>query len=162
MVFLPAQFGVGNSAIFLITLFDVVEQGTFGHGVVGAELHSALKHQVLQIVSQSGGFGRVVLTTRSDGDKCLNARFLLIDRQVNFQAVVEGVDARLHQVAGHGLVLVIFSRCAHSEQQQANSKNVFNILHFLICCLSKLLPPQGEGRGGALNSHNPPHGRAAG
>ena len=47
MVFLPAQFGVGNSAIFLIALFDVVEQGAFGHGVVGAELHSALKHQVL-------------------------------------------------------------------------------------------------------------------
>ena len=107
MVLLPTQLRVFDGAVFLIAFFDIAEQGSFGHGVVGAELHRTLEHQVLQIVSQSGGFGRIVLATCSDGDVGLDAWFLLIDRQIHFQTVVEGIDTRLHQVARYGLILII-------------------------------------------------------
>ena len=60
MIELFAQFGVGHFAVLLVACLNVVEQWHFGCIVAGAELLCALKHQVLKIVCQTGGFGRVV------------------------------------------------------------------------------------------------------
>ena len=78
MVFLLAGLGIRQSAVFLVALFDLVEQGCFGSHVVRAEMGSALKHQVLQIVRQTGGLCRIVLRTCTHGDIGLNARTLRV------------------------------------------------------------------------------------
>ena len=53
VVFLLAQFGVFDEAVFLVSLLYLVEQRSLSLGVVSAELLGALEHQVLQIVSQT-------------------------------------------------------------------------------------------------------------
>ena len=48
---LLALGGVGDLAVLLIAGLNLVEIGSFFHGVAGAELLCALKHKVLKIVS---------------------------------------------------------------------------------------------------------------
>ena len=51
MIELLALGGVGDLAVLLIAGLNLVEIGSFFHGVAGAELLCALKHKVLKIVS---------------------------------------------------------------------------------------------------------------
>ena len=120
VVFLLAKFGVFDEAVFLVAAGNLVEQRFLGLGIVGAELLGTLKHQVLQIVSQTGGLGGVVLGTRAHGDVGLDARLLLVDGQIHFQSVVESVDAALHGIACNRLILVVFCTHAHSEHQECH------------------------------------------
>ena len=53
MIGLLTSLGIGELAISLITLFDLVEQRSLGSIVIGTELFCALEHQMLQIVSQT-------------------------------------------------------------------------------------------------------------
>ena len=122
MVLLLAGLGIRQSAVFLVALFDLVEQRCFGSHVVRAEMGGALKHQVLQIVRQTGGLCRIVLRTCTHGDIGLNTRTLRVHREIHLQTVVEGIDARLHQVARHRRILIILCLDAHPEHHRTNSQ----------------------------------------
>ena len=60
MVDSPALNGIGLGAIYLIQLFNLVEDGSLGGIVSSAELLAALEHQVFEIVCESGIVGRIV------------------------------------------------------------------------------------------------------
>ena len=117
---------VGSLAIDLESLFDLVEQGLFSFVVHGAEVVGALEHQVFEVVGQTGGFGGVVLAAHAYGNVSLDARFVLVDGHVHFQAVVQRVDTRLERVVGNCLVAVLRLRTAtqaqgcQAEQRQAD------------------------------------------
>ena len=55
-----AQRGVGDLAVLLIASLNLVEIGCLFHWVAGAKLLGSLEHEVLQVVGESGGLGRVV------------------------------------------------------------------------------------------------------
>ena len=93
MVFLFAQCGVGDQAVLLVAFFNLVEQRCFGLWIVRAEEFCAFEHQMLQIVSQTGGLCRVVLGAGAHGHVGLDARSLLVHAEIHFQSVVECVDA---------------------------------------------------------------------
>ena len=115
MVSLAALCRVCHAAVLLVAVLDVVEIRLFLGVVDGAEFLCPLEHQVLQIVCESCCFGRVVAATGAHGDVGLDARLLVVYRQVDFQTVVEGVDAGVHRVTWHGLVLVVF--CLHANRE---------------------------------------------
>ena len=102
-----ALLRVGELAVGLVAGLDGVEQRLLCRIVRRAERCRALEHDVLQIVCQTGCLGRVVAASGAHGDVGLYARLLLVHRQIHFQAVVERVDACVHQVAADGLILVI-------------------------------------------------------
>ena len=93
VVLLSAQGFVGDGAVFLVPLFDVGKERSLCLGVGGSKLACALEHQVLEIVGQTRRFGRVVLRTRAYGNVRLYAGFLLVDGKVNFESVLQRVDA---------------------------------------------------------------------
>ena len=121
-----ALLGVGGLTIDLVKVGNLVEHGALGIDVLCAEVGGALEHQVLQIVAQAGGLGRVVLAAHADGDVSLDARSILVDGQIDLQAIVEGVDAGLHRVARYRFVGILLpTRCyqQHSSQQQRKTQN---------------------------------------
>ena len=56
-----ARLWVGKTAISLIASLDVGKQRSLGSGIGNTEMIGTLEHEVLQIVSKTCGFGRVVL-----------------------------------------------------------------------------------------------------
>ncbi len=80
MVYGRAGGGVGGMAIGFEQLFYPVQQGFFGGVVGGAELFGALEHKVFEVVSQTGGFGRVVLASDAHGDVGLDTGFVFVYR----------------------------------------------------------------------------------
>ena len=69
---------VGELAVSLVALLDLVEQGFLGLGIVGTKQECTLEHEVLQVVSQTGSFGGVILRPRTHGYISLNTRLLSI------------------------------------------------------------------------------------
>ena len=112
-----ALLRVGERAVVLVLSLDGVEQWLLCRIVGGSESLCPLKHQVLQIVSQPGGLGRVVAASGAHGDVGLYARLLVVDREVNRQAVVKFVYPRLHHVAVHRLILIVFAMDCHRHGQ---------------------------------------------
>ena len=120
-----ARLGVGQLAILLVALLDVVEKGCLLGGVGNAKLPRALEHDVFQVVSQACRLGRIVLRTRADGNVRLNARLLLVNTEVDLQSVLQRIDAGLGEVVLDLLVLVLFTRsqsqsyqgCCHKQLQ---------------------------------------------
>ena len=101
---------VGGLAVNLEETFDLVKH-RFLRGVVrSAELLRAFEHQVLEVVGQTGGLGRVVLSADADGDVGLDAGRLLIDAHVDLQSIRKGVDPRFHRIARYRFVLVLAAR----------------------------------------------------
>ena len=90
-------------AVDLEAALNVVQQGALGLIIGGAEALGALKHEVLKVVRQTRGFGRVVLAAALDGHVTLYVRLFVIDGQVHLQAVVQRVDAGLQRVACHAV-----------------------------------------------------------
>ena len=115
---LASLLGVGHLAVALVALLYLVEVGLLLGVVGGAKLLGSLKHKVLQIVSQTGGLGWVVARTGAHGDVGLDAWFLLVYTQIHFQTIVKRVDATLHGVALHGLVLVVLGDGLQRRGQQ--------------------------------------------
>ena len=112
---------VGHLAILLIALLNLVEQWRLFLGIDSTKLAGALKHQVLQIVSQTCCLSRVVLRTCAHGDIGLNARFLFVHAEIHLQSVVKGIDARLRHITHHSFILVLRAR-AQSEAHEGHSK----------------------------------------
>ena len=106
VVGLSASGRVGQLAVGLEALLNLVEQRSLGHGVGGAELLGALEHKVLEVVGQTGSLGWIVARTCLHSDVSLDARLVFIDAEVDFQSVLERVDARFHWVALDALVIV--------------------------------------------------------
>ena len=77
---------------------------------------------MLQIVCQTGRLGRVVLRTCTHSDVSLNARLLFVNREIDLQTVVEGIDARLHGVAVHTFV-VTAAIAGHQTTYNSHQKN---------------------------------------
>ena len=115
---LASLLGVGHLAVALVALLYLVEVGLLLGVVGGAKLLGSLKHKVLQIVSQTGGLGWVVARTGAHGDVGLDAWLLLVYTQIHFQTIVKRVDATLHGVALHGLVLVVLGDGLQCRGQQ--------------------------------------------
>ena len=107
VVGLLAGCGVRQLAVGLEALFDLIEQGSLGGAVAGAELLGTLEHQVFQVVGQTRGLGRIVARTGLHGDVCLDARFVLVDGEEDLQAVLQRVDTGLHGVALHGFIVLL-------------------------------------------------------
>ena len=105
-----ALLGIGGLAIDLEQLLDLVEERFLLRIVLGAELLGALEHQVFEIVGQAGRLLRVVLAADLHGDVCVDARLVLVDDHVDFQSVVQCVDAGARGVALDGLILVLAAR----------------------------------------------------
>ena len=117
VVSLLAGLGIGKLAISLIALFDLCQQRSLSLGVIRTKLFRALKHQVLQVVSQTCRFRRVILRTCTYSDECLDTRFLRVYREIYLQTVVECVDARLHLIARHCFILILLSLDTQPEHQ---------------------------------------------
>ena len=143
---LAALSRVGQLAIILVALLNVIQQGCFGLGVSDTELVSTLEHQMFQVVGQACSLGGVVLGTRAHGNVCLNARLFLVDTEVDFQSVVERVDARLRQVTLDFLILVLAAtRQEHSNAHDTGTgfhpcSRLHHLLH-LICFIVILRSP---------------------
>ena len=101
-----ASHRVGGDAVHFKELLDLVEQRLFGGIVGGTKLLGTLEHKVLEVVSQAGGFSRVVFTTYAHGDIGLDARFLVVFSHEHLQTVGKGVDFGLQRVALNGTILV--------------------------------------------------------
>ena len=115
MISLLAGLGVGKLTISLITLFNLCQQRSLCLGVIRTKLFRTLKHQVLQVVSQSCRFRRVILRTCTYSDERLDTRFLRVYREIYLQTVVEGIDARLHLIARHCFILIIIGLDTHPK-----------------------------------------------
>ena len=79
VISLLALCWVDEFAIRLVSASDLIEVRLLLLHVGGAEMGGALEHQMLQIVSQTGGLGRVVSRTCLHGDVSLQARLLLVN-----------------------------------------------------------------------------------
>ncbi len=121
MVCLLSLSRVGKFAVSLVSTLYVVEIRLLFLHVGGTELSRSLKHQVLQIVGKTSCFCRVVTATGAHGDVGLDARLLVVHRQVNLQTIVESVDAGVHRIARHCLILVVFCLNAQSEEGTAGN-----------------------------------------
>ena len=114
---------VRGLAVDFKLLLDLVEQGFLYFVVLRAEMAGAFEHQVLEVVCQSGGLGRVVLSTYAHGDVGLYARCLFVDGHVDLQPVVQRVDAGLQWVVVDCLVAVLRGttaqayRCQYGKQE---------------------------------------------
>ena len=125
-----ALFGIGGLAIDLEEFLDLVEERLFLRIVRRSELFRALEHQVFEIVGETGGLLRVVLAADLHGDVRVDARFVLVDNHVDFETVVQRIDAGLGRVVFDGFILVLVAGCnrqgkyCHEEQ----GKNAFHRL----------------------------------
>ena len=113
---------VGYGAIFFVALLNLIQQGSLSLGVCSAKLLCTLEHEVLQVVCQTSCLGRVVLRTCTHSDVSLNARLLFVNREIDLQTVVEGIDARLHGVAVHTFV-VTAAIAGHQTTYNSHQKN---------------------------------------
>ena len=119
---------LGNAAVDLEEHFYLVEQWFLGLVVGGAELRRALEHEVLEVVGQAGGLGRIVLAAHLHGDVGLDAGRFGIDAHVDLQSVVERIDAGGEGVALHGFVSVFLTRRTAERQQRDDQKTqIFHI-----------------------------------
>ena len=90
---------------------------------------------MLEVVCQAGRLGRVVLATHIDRYHGLDARFFVIDTQIDLEAVVQCIDACGGGVAGHGLILVL--RTCRRQGQHDGGGQIDDFLHrcaFLMVC----------------------------
>ena len=99
---------VALAAVHFVKRLNLVQLHFFPSPVLRSQLRGALEHHVLQVVRQAGGGRRVVLRAGAHGQIGLDARGILVVRQVNRQAVIELIDADAQRVAGHRLVAVFF------------------------------------------------------
>ena len=121
MVCLPALVWVGKSAVHLVTTLYIVEQRALLLIISGAKLLRTLKHQVLQIVSQSRCLCRIIARTGLHCDVSLYTRLLLVHTQIHRQSVVELIDAALHGVTFHHPVMILLGQ--HPSRQQEEEGN---------------------------------------
>ena len=112
MIGLLACNRVGQLAISFEAPLNLVKQRCLSHRVAGAEVCGALEHDMLQVVGQTRGLCRVVLSSSAHGNVRLDARLLLIHAQINLQAVLQRVDSRVQGIARNRLVLVLLRRYA--------------------------------------------------
>ena len=113
---------VGYGSVFFVALLYLVQQGGLCIGVCSAELLCTLEHEVLQVVCQTSCLGRVVLRACTHSDVSLNARLLFVNREIDLQTVVEGIDTRLHRVAVHTFV-VVAAITGHQTTYNSHQKN---------------------------------------
>ena len=97
---------VGCLAVNLVQCLYAVEHRLLGFVVLGAELWSALKHDVFQIVGKAGGLGWVILAASAHGNGGLDARLVVVHHQIHFKAVIQRVDSHVARVALHALIAV--------------------------------------------------------
>ena len=97
---------VCHGAIMLVTALYVIKVRLLLGCVRRTENIRSLKHKVLKVMCKTRCLGWIVARACAHGDVSLDARLLLVDRQINLQSVRQGVDACLHRVALHGLVVV--------------------------------------------------------
>ena len=108
-------------AINLEQLLNLVEQRLLGLVVLRTELLRTLEHQVLEVVSQTGCLGGVVLTTHANSDVGLDSGLLIADRHIYFQTVIERIDTGLSRIALDALVSVL--RSASREQHSRHDRH---------------------------------------
>jgi hypothetical protein len=60
---------------------------------------------MLEIVSQAGGFVRIVFASGTHGDIGLDSGLLLVYGHIDFEPVIQGVNAAFHRVAGHPFIV---------------------------------------------------------
>ena len=56
---------------------------------------------MLQVMRQAGVVGRIVLPSHAEGDIRLDTGFVLVDRHIQLETVVQGVNLHLHRVSRH-------------------------------------------------------------
>ena len=95
---------VCHVAILFVKFLNLLQIRAFCLVVGSTKLIRSFKHNVFKVVCQACCFSRVVAATRTHGNVSLNAWLLFIYTDVDFQPVVEGVDACLHRVVGHAFV----------------------------------------------------------
>ena len=110
---------VGEGSIVLKERGDSVEQGFLGLVVLGAELSGTLEHQMLQVMCQTRGLGRVVLRTCAYGNVGLDAWLFLVDSHGHCQSVLQLVGLDVHRIARHGLEAVASIAAACYQQNDA-------------------------------------------
>ncbi len=95
---------VGELAVLLEQSLYLVQHRFLGGVIYGAVILRTLEHQVLEIVGQPRGAGRIVFRPRLNGYLRLNTRGLFVHRCVDLQSVVERIDAHSDRVAFDSLV----------------------------------------------------------
>ena len=95
---------VCHVAILFVKFLNLLQIRAFCLVVGSTKLIRSFKHNVFKVVCQACCFSRVVAATRTHGNVSLNAWFLFIYTDIDFQPVVEGVDACLHRVVGHAFI----------------------------------------------------------
>ena len=115
-----ATLGILHEAILLVAGLDGVEKGLLGGIVACAVLLGALEHQVLQVMGQTGGLGRIVARTGAHGDMGRDARALVVLAEEDLKAVAQGVTLCSHRVTrdggGHGLLGSHAQACEGRQQ----------------------------------------------
>ena len=123
MVQTLALGGVRHRAVSLETRADIVKQRLLLGIVACAEMRRALKHQMLEIVGETRRLRWVVTAAGTNGDVGLDARLILVNRQIDLHAIIQSVKARMHHVAINTLVRVILGRyCRHGRKQDGKKQ----------------------------------------
>ena len=128
---------VGDGAVLLEEVLDLVQHRLFGRIVAGAELLAALEHQVLEVVGETSGFVRIVLAAGAHRDESLDAGLFLVHGHIYLEPVVEGINQALH-----GIAFRPFAPVAGTEgyrcQKEGESEDKQESFHFLGNFSSKI------------------------
>ena len=100
---------VGSLAVNLKESLYLIEKRLLGLVIRCSEILSTLKHQMLEIVGKSGGFGGVVLSTHAHCYIRLYTRLILVYGHVDLKTVGKCVEFGFQRVVGYGSVLIL--RC---------------------------------------------------
>ena len=97
---------VGCLPVSFVESLDFVEHGLFRDVILGSELRCSLEHDVFEVVGESGGLSRVVLSAGSHGDGGLDSGLVVVDHEIDAESIVERADFHVPRVAFNALIVV--------------------------------------------------------
>ena len=123
MVICTALVRVFQGSVYFEMFFYSIKKRSFFIYVRSAELAGSLEHQMFQVMGKSRGFRRIIPASCTYGNVGLNTWFLVVDRQIDFQPVVQSIDTGIHQIAFHSLILVFLCHNRQPEGKQEYPKH---------------------------------------
>ena len=128
-----------SDTIGLIEIAYLIQQDFFLLVVGGAQVGTALKHHVFQIVGQTCRLRGLMLASRVYGNECLYSRLFLVHGHVHLQPVGKGIHLGFQRIALHGLVRILVLRTSrHTHNGKSHTcqcpNQCFHPVYLVCCC----------------------------